>query len=98
MDAYTPQPIDTNGVTLPEPLVRLTERLAANAHDLWAQQRLAEGWRVGPTRDDRQKQHPCLVPYDKLPDSERAYDRRNAMETLKAIMVLGYRIVPPPVH
>jgi hypothetical protein len=36
------------------------------------------------------------VPYERLSDPERAYDRRSAMETLKVIISLGYRIVPPP--
>jgi hypothetical protein len=41
--SYEPRPIPTGNVTLPEALGRLTERLAANAHDLWARQRFADG-------------------------------------------------------
>jgi ryanodine receptor 2 len=33
-----------------------------------------------------------LVPYQQLPESEKTYDRLAAMETLKAILALGYRI------
>jgi hypothetical protein len=95
MDPYTPRPIDTRAVTLPDALVDLTEKLAENAHDLWAEQRMAEGWRFGPRRDDGRKEHPCLVPYASLPESERTYDRRNAMGTVKAIIALGYRVLPP---
>jgi hypothetical protein len=51
---------------------------------------MAEGWTYGPERDDQTKKHPCLVPYDELPDSEKVYDRKAAMETLKAIAALGY--------
>lgn len=89
---YTPQPIDTSRVELPPEIRQLTEQLAENTHDHWAQQRLADGWTYGPQRDDAQKKHPCLVPYADLPDSEKVYDRKSAMETLKAIMALGYRI------
>ena len=46
-------------------------------------------------RDDAAKKHPDLVPYDDLPESEKHYDRDTAMETLKAIIALGYRIEPP---
>jgi hypothetical protein len=92
MRPYKPRPIDTHHVVLPEPVVQLTERLAENAHDLWAEQRLDDGWRLGPRRDDARKEHPGLVAYAELPDAERAYDRRNAMETLKAIIALGYQI------
>jgi ryanodine receptor 2 len=92
---YEPRPIDTAHVTLTPEIHQLTERLAEHAHDIWARQRLAEGWTVGPQRDDPKKQHPCLVPYDKLPESEKQYDRNAAMETLKAILALGYSLAPP---
>jgi hypothetical protein len=95
MARYEPNPIDTSGVKLPDDLVALTERLAENAHDLWAEQRLRDGWSHGPQRDDGRKEHPGLVAYAELAQSEREYDRRNAMETLKAIVALGYRIAPP---
>jgi ryanodine receptor 2 len=90
---YQPEPIDTSRVTLGKDVCELTELLARNAHDIWAQQRLADGWSHGPRRDDEKKEHPCLVPYEDLPESEKEYDRKAAMETLKAILALGYRIV-----
>jgi ryanodine receptor 2 len=89
---YIPKPIDTSRVTLPPEIGELTEQLAENAHDHWAAQRLADGWTYGLTRDDLNKKHPCLVAYTELTDSEKRYDRLTAMETLKAIMALGYRI------
>jgi hypothetical protein len=89
---YQPRPIATATVTLSQEIRDLTERLAENAHDIWARQRLQDGWKYGPTRDDAKKEHPCLVPYDQLPESEKEYDRKTAMETLKAIIALGYRI------
>jgi hypothetical protein len=90
---YQPEPIDTSRVTLDKEVRELTELLARNAHDIWARQRLADGWRFGPKRNDQKKEHPCLVPYEELPESEKEYDRNAAMETLKAILALGYRIV-----
>jgi RyR domain len=92
---YQPKPIDTSSITLPQDLSDLTERLAENAHDNWAKQRMADGWTHGSKRDDAKKEHPCLVPYAELPESEKQYDRNAAMETLKAIFALGYRIEPP---
>jgi hypothetical protein len=92
---YNPKPIDTARVTLTDEIRELTELLAGNAHDIWARQRLAEGWRYGPRRDDAKKENPCLVPYEDLPESEKEYDRNAAIETLKAILALGYRIVKP---
>jgi hypothetical protein len=89
---YTPQTIDTSGVLLSSDLEELVERLAENTHDHWARQRLAEGWRYGPQRNDVSKEHPDLVPYQDLPEPEKEYDRKTSMETLKAIIALGYEI------
>jgi ryanodine receptor 2 len=74
-------------------LIELTERLAESTHDHWAAQRMADGWTYGPSRDDVNKKHPCLVPYLELSESEKDYDRTTAVETLKAIVALGYQIV-----
>jgi len=89
---YRPAPRDTSSVRLPPDVVELTELLARNTHENWARQRLADGWRHGPRRDDAKKEHPSLVPYESLSESEKEYDRRTAMETLKTIVALGYRI------
>ena len=95
MKSYTPKPLDTDGVTLSKSLMELLERLAENTHDVWAAQRHSEGWTLGPARDDVGKKHPCLVPYEQLPEVEKEYDRKIAGETLKAILTLGYRITEP---
>jgi RyR domain len=89
---YRPEPVDTSGVVLSDELRDLTEVLAKNAHELWARLRLEQGWRWGPLRDDARKEHPSLVPYEQLPESERQADRETAMGTLKLILALGYRI------
>ena len=91
---YHPTPIPTDDIVLDPAVLALTERLAENVHDIWAKQRVADGWTYGPVRDDKAKKHPCLAPYDRLPESEKVYDRKVAMQTLKAIIALGYRVVP----
>jgi len=92
---YIPQPVDTSAVQLSPDILKLTEQLARNAHEVWAKERMAQGWRPGPKRDDGRKEHPCLIPYEELPESEKIYDRNTAIETLKAIQALGYRISQP---
>ena len=89
---YTPNPIDTTDVELPEELQQLVESLAENTHEVWSKGRLDEGWTYGPVRNDELKQHPCLIPYSELPESEKEYDRNTSMETLKAIQKLGWKI------
>jgi ryanodine receptor 2 len=89
---YIPKPIETSDIELSADLLELAEILAENVHDTWAAQRLAEGWTLGPERNEAKKEHPCLVPYQDLPEAEKEYDRKAAMGTLKAILSLGYRI------
>ena len=90
---YKPEPVDTSLISLAPEILALTERLAKNAHDVWARQRLGDGWVWGPNRDDDAKQHPSLVEYSALSEAEREYDRKIALETLRTVMAFGYRIV-----
>lgn len=89
---YIPAPVDTSCVELPQKLVELSEKMARNVHEVWAAGRIAEGWNYGSERNDSLKQHPGLISYDDLSDSERDYDRHTAVETLKLIISFGYRI------
>lgn len=84
--------MDTSDVQLPEELNELVEKMAKNVHDVWAQSRISQGWTYGPERNDALKHHPCLVPYEELPEIERAYDRDTAIGTLKLICKLGFEI------
>lgn len=93
---YHPEPVDLSAIELPPQLVALGETIAEHIHDTWAARRLAEGWRYGPARDDRRREHPCLVPYDALSESEKAYDRATSINTLRAILAFGFRLEPPP--
>lgn len=90
---YNPQPIDVADIALDNDLVDLTEAIAENAHDTWARARMDEGWRYGPVRDDKLKEHPDLVPYSKLTEGEKEYDRIMAMNTLRLVRRLGFEIV-----
>ena len=93
--SYTPAPIDNSFIRLTPELEELVERLAHNIHELWAQERLREGWRYGPERDDSRKTTPVMVPYEQLPDSEKYYDRVMARETIKTILALGGKVEAP---
>lgn len=89
---YKPEPINTKNVSLPDELLELTEKIAENVHEIWALGRVSEGWTYGEERDDASKTTPCLVPYSELPENEKEYDRNTALETLKLIVALGYKI------
>ena len=90
---YEPKPLDTSDIQLSDDLVALTERIAENVHEVWAKGRMSEGWTYGPIKDPESKITNQLVPYDELPESEKDYDRNTAMETLKMIIKLGYKMI-----
>lgn len=92
MKQYIPNPVDTTDVALPDELQELVEEMAKNVHEVWAQSRISQGWTYGTERNDKQKHHPCLVPYEELSDVEKAYDRDTSVETLKLILKLGFKI------
>ena len=92
MNKYIPSPIDLSEVELPSDINSLVELIAKNVHDVWAKQRIEEGWTYGEVKDSIKKTTPCLVPYEELPEEEKEYDRKTAMETLKLVVKLGYRI------
>lgn len=93
MEKYIPQPIDTSNIELPDSLKPLLEAMAKNVHEIWAQERISQGWSYGDKRDDESKLHPCLVPYEELPEEEKEFDRNTSIETLKFIIKLGYKVV-----
>jgi hypothetical protein len=91
---HIPQPTDTTRTELPADVTELTELLAKNTHEVWAEQRCAEGWKYSKERNDTRKEHPCLVPYEELPENEKEYDRNTALETVRLLLHSGYEITP----
>ena len=92
INKYIPHPADVSNIELPAGLNELAESIAKNVHEVWSQSRISEGWTYGPVRDDEKKETPCLVPYEELPEIEKAYDRNTAFNTLKYIVSLGFQI------
>jgi hypothetical protein len=89
---YKPNPIDTSKIDLPSELDALMEKIAENVHENWAVGRINDGWVYGEERNDVKKTTPCLVPYSALSEVEKEYDRVTAIQTLKTIIALGYKI------
>ena len=51
------------------------ELMARMEHQRWVEEKLREGWRYGPTRDDARKTHPSLIPWSELSEEEKEKDR-----------------------
>ncbi|MES2779928.1 MAG: RyR domain-containing protein [Bacteroidota bacterium] len=43
-------------------------------HAAWSKDKIADGWSYGEVKDAEAKTHPCLVPYDQLPEAQREKD------------------------
>lgn len=86
------EPFDQFDAHLPPEVLEVTEVLAGHVHDTWVRIRKAQGWTIGPQRDDIRKEHPCLIPYDLLPEEEKESDRQTTLATLRGLIALGFEI------
>lgn len=61
------------------------EELAKLEHQRWMQDKIAAGWTYALVRHDAAKQHDCLVPWEKLSETEREKDR-DAVRNIPALL------------
>ncbi|MDE4297113.1 RyR domain-containing protein [Phaeobacter gallaeciensis] len=54
----------------------LTNRKATpeQTHESWLCEKKADGWVYGPVKNAEFKTHPCMVPYEELPQQQRIKD------------------------
>lgn len=93
--AYQPNPTRFDGEPVPAWLPEVIDWLGQEVHACWAESRLREGWEYGPVFDGENKKHPCLIPYEQLPESEKDYDRNTARRTVQLLLHAGFQILPP---
>uniref|UniRef100_A0AAQ4NXV3 Ryanodine receptor 3 n=1 Tax=Gasterosteus aculeatus aculeatus TaxID=481459 RepID=A0AAQ4NXV3_GASAC len=90
--SFVPTPVDTSQIVLPPHLDNVRDKLAENIHELWGMNKIELGWTFGKVRDDNKRQHPCLVDFGKLPETERNYNVQMSSETLKTLLALGCHV------
>lgn len=83
---------DLEDIIISDELNDIIELIAENIHNTWALTRIKKGWTYGKERDDTLKHHPCLIPYDKLSEDEKTFDRKTAQVTIKTLINLGFVI------
>ena len=83
----------TPGPALPAPDAAILEAMAIQEHERWCRDRWLGGWTHDATRDDTQRRHPDLVPYEQLSERLRALDRQtvSALPDLLAGLGIGLR-------
>ncbi|XP_029114127.1 ryanodine receptor 3 isoform X3 [Scleropages formosus] len=91
--SFIPTPVETSQIVMPPHLEKVRDKLAENIHELWAMNKIELGWSYGKVRDDNKRQHPCLVDFSKLPETEKNYNLQMSTETLKTLLALGCHVV-----
>ncbi|TRY59413.1 hypothetical protein DNTS_004316 [Danionella cerebrum] len=60
---YKPAPMDLSHIRLASTQEAMVDKLAENAHNVWARDRIRQGWTYGIQQDVKNKRNPRLVPY-----------------------------------
>ena len=94
-NGYKPAPLDLTHVKLTEQLECLVEKLASNAHNVWAVDRIRQGWTYGYTLDVKNKRNPKLVPFMLLDEISKQSQRNNIRELVRTLLGYGFAIEPP---
>lgn len=79
--------------TSPEAHALLREKLPEASHENWVNYKVNLGWVHGPVKDPERKEHPCLAPYDTLPEEQRTKDQ----VVVEAYLALRQYMVTEPV-
>ncbi|XP_075211293.1 ryanodine receptor [Lycorma delicatula] len=94
-NGYKPAPLDLTAITLNPKMEELVDQLAENTHNLWAKERIQQGWTYGLNEDPDMLRSPHLVPYSKVDDAIKKANRDTASETVRTLLVYGYNLDPP---
>ena len=68
------------------------ESTPADQHKSWCEFKTADGWVYGETKDFTAKTHPCLVPYEQLPSTQRLKDDNFARTLALGLRNLGLQV------
>uniref|UniRef100_A0A674D9Z6 Ryanodine receptor 1 n=1 Tax=Salmo trutta TaxID=8032 RepID=A0A674D9Z6_SALTR len=92
---YKPAPLDLNHVKLTPNQTNLVERLAENGHNVWARDRVHQGWTYSIVQDIMNKRNPRLVPYNLLDEKTKKTNRDTVCAAVRTLIGYGYNIEPP---
>lgn len=91
-------PADASGEADPEKTAAMIEQhiemLAEAEHNGWMEYKRLNDWTCSPVRNDARRQHPCLVPYRRLDETDKDKDRNAVRKYPEFVSRAGYKIVP----
>ncbi|XP_007909260.1 ryanodine receptor 1 isoform X6 [Callorhinchus milii] len=92
---YKPAPLDLSHVKLTPAQNTLVDKLAENGHNVWARDRVRQGWTYSILQDIMNKRNPRLVPYNLLDERTKKTNRDSLCEAVRTLIGYGYNIEPP---
>ncbi|XP_028294207.1 ryanodine receptor 3 isoform X8 [Gouania willdenowi] len=93
-NGYKPTPLDLSDIKLTPGQELLVDKLAENAHNVWAKDRIKQGWTYGIQQDLKSKRNPRLVPYVLLDERTKKSNRDSLREAIRTLIGYGYNIEP----
>lgn len=71
------------------------ENLARNEHERWCEQKIQQGWKYGPKRDEKKKIHPSLIAWDDsdFSETEKDKDREPIKMIPRYVQLAGFQII-----
>ncbi|KAH0631540.1 hypothetical protein JD844_005911 [Phrynosoma platyrhinos] len=94
-NGYKPAPLDLNHIKLTPAQNTLVDKLAENGHNVWARDRVQQGWTYSVLQDIKNKRNPRLVPYSLLDERTKKTNRDSLREAVRTLIGYGYNIEPP---
>uniref|UniRef100_A0A3P9I4J1 Ryanodine receptor 2b (cardiac) n=1 Tax=Oryzias latipes TaxID=8090 RepID=A0A3P9I4J1_ORYLA len=98
LGGYRPAPIDFSKVFLSSADEEVVNLLAENDHNLWARERIKQGWTYGVQQDVKAKQSPQLVPYSLLDERTKRTVREGVIDAVCTLLAFGYTTLSQPCH
>lgn len=74
------------------------EIMAELEHGRWNVERLLDGWKLDPIKDEEKKLSPWIIPYSELPEHMKEYDRDAARNIPRLLAEVGMEIVRMPAN
>ena len=82
-NGYKPAPLDLSAIELTTKMEELVDRLSENTHNVWARERISQGWTYGLNEDSEKKRSPHLVQYKDVDEAIKVANRNTASETVR---------------